>query len=210
MAMSSPRKKYNTPVTTYSAIGMAWTPAEFVSATSLESISGYSALPTPAAAECTHRNRFAARKSGRGMPKPRYTSAFGISLTTSSLDPRGPSPSELVWARAKYTSQSGGASSRTRRSASFVNVQVRDTAFPSTTSSGIASIHRQADHVLPAAQIVDGGVDLLRRAEQPALERTQADEHEDDEDRRADALDVRAGADRRANCGDNPDGRGRR
>src|ERR687884_183400 len=50
-------------------------PAEFVSSTSLASISGKSAPPTPAAAECAQRSRGARRKSGRETPKPKYASA---------------------------------------------------------------------------------------------------------------------------------------
>src|SRR2546423_12460402 len=104
------------------------------------------------------------------MPKPRYTSASGITRITSSVDARGPSPSELVCARTKYTAQFGGASARMRCSASRVSVHVRDTALPSITSGGIASIYRQADDVLPASQLVYRLVDLLRGADELHIE----------------------------------------
>src|SRR2546423_10122984 len=92
-----------------------------------------------------------------------------MTCMTSSLEPRGPSPSELVWAWTKCTSQSGGASSRIRCSASPVSVQVRETAFPSTTSSGI-SLDRNADDFLPAPQLVDQDIDLFRRSDELEIE----------------------------------------
>src|SRR2546423_629414 len=56
-----------------------------------------------------------------------------------------------------------------RCSASRVSVQVRDAAFPSTTSSGI-SVDGDADDVLAPAQLVDREIELLRCADQLELE----------------------------------------
>src|SRR4051812_12612922 len=57
-----------------------------------------------------------------------------------------------------------------RCSASWVSVDVREAALPSTTSSGI-SLHGDADDVLPAAHVVDREIDLLRGPDQLELER---------------------------------------
>ena len=84
-------------------------------------------------------------------PKPKYASAFLIRRNASSLPPSGPSPSELVAARTRTTSQPGGVSRRIRASPSSVSAQFRDVADRSSTSRR-GSVNVDPEHVVLAQQ----------------------------------------------------------